>query len=130
MRKFLILLPFIILGFVGVTASAHESDIDHVHSADIAVVESNLVLQGTVVSADGRVKNSVIVNDRICWEGETYTFNPETGSIVTRAVDDIRNNLPSLTLVEVRNGTAFFDYKDEKLEVPVRIREILTRRSE
>lgn len=121
---------------------AHESDIDHVHSADVAVVESNLVVQGTVVVQDWWARtglrhkvedkfpdNSTIINDFICWQNMTYTLNPLTGKLGLRSVNDQKNNLPSLKIVKIEDGVVHLEYKDEKLEAPFVFKKKLKLRS-
>jgi len=107
---------------------AHESDIAHVHSADIALVTSNTVVQGTVVTTH-KLGNSAIVNQTAVWEGRTYTFNPETGALVVRARDDTRRNLPALTIVRIENGRVHFSYTDSRTTSPVLFDKPLKQRS-
>lgn len=107
MRLLIILMLF---GFASV-CSAHDSDIAHVHSAGIATVVSNVVVNGTVVTSH-RLGNSAIINQTFVLEGSTYTFNPETLTLTVRAKNDTFNHLPALMIVKIEDGKVYFSYTD------------------
>lgn len=128
--RFLLLLAVI---FSFSAAYAHESDIAHVHSADVATMMSNVVVQGTVVSINNcdtkRYKNSAIINDFICWEGEAYTFNPTTGKLTIRSINDEEHKLPSLKLILVEKGEVNLEYSDSNEFSPLVFKKKLKPRS-
>lgn len=120
---------------------AHESDIEHTHATfTVKEVKASLAVQGTivvdqkqttvkkVVDKTGKIghkfivgkklRNSAIVNQTAVWAGETYTYNPETGKISVRAVEDAKYGLPAIKIAKVGNGKVIIEYTDGVQRTP------------
>jgi len=85
--------------------------------SNIAAVKSNLEITGIVTfdrppkPIPGReIRNSAIINDMICWQGETYTIIEKTGRLLIRTVDERRKKAPYLKIVRISRGKVLMEF--------------------
>lgn len=117
--KSILAVVFSFLLILGIDSPAY-SDEGSAELADIAVVTSNLVVQGTITVKDSPLPNSAVVNQTAVWEGQTYTFDGETGKISVRTVRETEDGTPSLTVVKVENGEVTFEYTDSRGAITIK----------
>jgi hypothetical protein len=65
----------------------------------IAAVDSSIKVTGVAIIPGKRT--CIILNDKLVWEGEKYTYDAKTGKVIIRAKVDEKQRLPELTLDKI-----------------------------
>lgn len=115
MRKFAILILFLALSL----STANAQELVPITKAEIAAVQSNTVVTGTVVVENPELcelPNSAIINDKIVWESQTVTVSKDGRVITLRSQQEHIIKAPSLRLVKVNKGIVTLEYARDGLK--------------